>query len=245
MINAAQTVRRQFGLSLVELLVAMVISVFVIGGVAQIFISIKRYNSLLIAETALQENARFAFSFITRIVEKSAGLGCTSPSDTNVTSLLDFTEKTFRPAVGIEGWEADRTNYGSVFVPDTVPQLSPASHWSGSTGTALDDDIQSIGKSDILSIWYTADNAGALTSVTADDLQFAEIQIEQGDVIVINDCKTITFAQACQCDTSDAVACELLGQARNRGDVPYLLFQSLVLLLLISKAHRLPCKSPA
>ena len=200
--------KKQLGLSLIELLIAMVIGFVLIGGIAQIFISVQRSNNLLIAETALQENARFAFLFITRIVEKSAGFGCTATSDTNMKSLLNFSEDTFRPWVGIEGWEANNTGYGAIFAPNTVANVAPTNHWKGANGAALDETIESVEKSDIVSIWYTAQSEGALSAVTTDDLEFSEINIEQGDIIVINDCNTVVFAQACQCDNSDSTACE-------------------------------------
>ena len=61
------------------------------------FPNTKRYSNLLIAETELQQNARFAFSIITNIVQKAGNLGCKAPTDVNTRSLLNFNEGTFRP----------------------------------------------------------------------------------------------------------------------------------------------------
>jgi len=199
----------QAGLTLVELLIAMVIGVFIIGGLSQVFIATKRSNSLLVAETELQENARFAFSVITNIVQQAGNLGCKAPSEINTTSLLNFKEGTFRPWVAIEGWEAKNTRRGNTYKPSVSAQtlVTPNNHWLGTNVTVLDAGIRSVKDSDILKIWHTAEKAGALATVTADEMTFSEIDIEQGDVIVLNDCKTITFAQVCSCDTGDGPAC--------------------------------------
>ena len=199
----------QKGLTLVELLIAMVIGVFIIGGLSQVFISIKRSNNLLVAETELQENARFAFSVITDTIQKAGNMGCKAPSGTNLTSLLNFTEGTFRPWVAIEGWEAEGTRYGEAYTPgiNTQTLTTPNNHWVGTPDTVLDDGINSVKNSDILKVWHTSDESVALDTVTADEMTFADIDLEKGDVIVLNDCKTITLAQVCQCDSGDSPDC--------------------------------------
>ncbi|MGB1310400.1 MAG: PilW family protein [Leucothrix sp.] len=207
--NKTPLSKPQFGLTLIELLVAMVIGVFIIGGISQVFIATKHSNKILMAETELQENARFAFSVITNIVRKAGNLGCKAPSETNTTSLLDFNEGTFRPWMAIEGWEANNTSYGTNYTPAVTAQtlVTPNSHWSSISNTVLDDGISSVPNSDILKIWHTADKSGALSVVTDDTLNFSTIDIEQGDIVVLNDCKSVTFLQACNCDTSDGPAC--------------------------------------
>lgn len=207
--HSIHTQRRQLGLTLVELLVAMLIGVFLIGGISQIFIATKQSNGVLVAETELQENARFAFSVITGIVQQAGNFGCRAPSDTNTKSLLNFTDNTFRPWVAIEGWEARNTAFGDTYTPAVSAKtlVTPDTHWTGTNDATLSTGISSVKKSDILKIWHTADKSATLTSVTADTLTFSEMDLEKGDVVVLNDCKTVTFAQVCACETSDAAAC--------------------------------------
>ena len=203
------TTKTQKGLTLVELLIAMVISVFLIGGLSQVFISVKRSNNLLIAETELQENARFAFSVITNTIQKAGNMGCRAPSDTNLTSLLNFTEATFRPWMAIEGWEARGTRYGETYSPTVSAAVitTPNNHWVGTSDTVLDSGISSVKNSDILKVWHTSDQSVALDTLSADEMTFPDFDLEQGDIIVLNDCKTITLAQVCKCDTGDSPAC--------------------------------------
>ena len=67
--------------------------------------------------------------------------------------------------------------------------------------------IESVKNSDILKVWHTADRSGALTAISTDEMTFSAIDIERGDIVVVNDCKTITFLQACNCDLGDSPAC--------------------------------------
>jgi len=67
--------KSQKGFNLVELLVAMVLGLFVMSGVFQIFVSSKHSNTLLQAEAEMQENARFAFSVMTEIIQEAGNFG--------------------------------------------------------------------------------------------------------------------------------------------------------------------------
>ena len=113
-LRTLKTQRLQLGMSLIELLVSMVVGIFVIGGITQVFMTTKHSNEMLVAETELQENARLALSIITTIVQKSGNFGCKASTDTNTTSLLNFDEDTFRPWVAIEGWEAANTDFWQI-----------------------------------------------------------------------------------------------------------------------------------
>jgi len=57
-------VKQQLGMTLIELLIAMLLGAVLITGVVQIFISSKQTNQLLEATARIQENGRFALSFI-------------------------------------------------------------------------------------------------------------------------------------------------------------------------------------
>ena len=58
--------RHQFGLGLVELMVALVVSTFLLGGVIQIFVSSKMSYRMLDGYSRLQENGRFAVDILSR-----------------------------------------------------------------------------------------------------------------------------------------------------------------------------------
>ncbi|TAL47465.1 MAG: pilus assembly protein PilW, partial [Methylovulum sp.] len=58
----------QTGMTLIEILIAMLLGVFLIGGVIQIFISTKQTYRMQEGLSRLQENGRFAMDFITKDV---------------------------------------------------------------------------------------------------------------------------------------------------------------------------------
>ena len=208
-LRTLKTQRLQFGMSLIELLVSMVVGIFVIGGITQVFMTTKHSNEMLVAETELQENARLAFSIITTIVQKSGNFGCKASTDTNTTSLLNFDEDTFRPWVAIEGWEAANTDFGKSYnsLAGHPVLKTPNTHWRSADNAVLDANITAVRNSDILKIWHTSNDSASLTSATADKLVFSGLEIEAGDVAVINDCKTVTFIQACSCESFSGSAC--------------------------------------
>jgi type IV pilus assembly protein PilW len=78
----------QNGLTLIELLIAMVLAALLLAGILQIFISSKQAYKLQENLSRLQENGRFAMDFITKDVRIAEYTGCTktlpatNPADT-------------------------------------------------------------------------------------------------------------------------------------------------------------------
>ena len=209
MIKTQTTLKNQQGLGLLELLIAMLIGSFAMVYATQIVMSTYSSKRLLSAEAELQENARFGLSVINSIVQRAGGFGCKTSQQINTVSLLDFNEPSFTPWQAIEGWEAANSDYGEAYTTDAdAPVLSAANgQWSSSGGAVIDKDISSVTHSDILKVWYTKGVSSALDSVNNGILNFTEMDLNQGDVVIVNDCKTVTFAQACSCETTDSPAC--------------------------------------
>ncbi len=67
---------KQSGLTMVELLVAMVLGLILIGGVVQIYLSNNQTYRVTEASSRIQENARFAFRYLTRQVRMAGFSGC-------------------------------------------------------------------------------------------------------------------------------------------------------------------------
>lgn len=73
---------RQLGFSLVELMIALVIGLILIGGVIQIFVGSKVTYSTQAALSKVQENGRFAMSFLSRDIRQAGYTGCSSNTTT-------------------------------------------------------------------------------------------------------------------------------------------------------------------
>jgi len=83
--------KQQKGLTLVELMVAMVLSLVLIGGVSQTYLSSKQTYRLTEAQSRIQENGRFALYLLTRDIRMADFWGCASTSDAAVSNNLDTT----------------------------------------------------------------------------------------------------------------------------------------------------------
>jgi type IV pilus assembly protein PilW len=70
--------RRQEGLTLVEIMVAVAVSVILLAGVIQLFASTKTTYRLQENLARMQENGRFALDFLTRDVRMAGYQGCTN-----------------------------------------------------------------------------------------------------------------------------------------------------------------------
>jgi len=73
-----RTMHRQRGLSLVEIMVALAVGVVLLTGVIQIYASTKATYRMQDNLARLQENGRFALSFLTRDVRMAGYHGCTN-----------------------------------------------------------------------------------------------------------------------------------------------------------------------
>lgn len=209
MIRIDKYLKSQQGLSLIELLISMVLGSIAMIFATQIVMSTYSSKRLLNAEAELQENARFGISVINSIVQGAGSFGCRTSQEANTTSLLDSKDPTFAPWQVVEGWEASNTQHGENYSPQiNAPVLKVSGgQWKTSAGAEINDGISSVEHSDVLKIWYTKGPSGALQDVNNGVLSFSEMDLEQGDVVVINDCKTVTFAQACSCDAGESQAC--------------------------------------
>lgn len=199
--------KNQTGFSLIELMVSMVIGLLVMSGVFQVFISTKGANKMLLAEAEMQENARFAFSVMTSIVQEAGNFGCQTSNAMSHNSIVNNTDNTFRPERVIEGWEAKNTAFGDVYSTNANSSVSGTNtkHWTTSaTGNAqIDSATKSKKYSDVFKVWYTKKQKTNVTGIAAGVLSFNALDIDKGDILAINDCQSVNFAQVCACEEAD------------------------------------------
>lgn len=66
----------QIGMTLIEIMIAMLIGVFLIGGVLQVFVGSKQTNTMLETLSRIQENGRYALGFLSDGVRMTGYMGC-------------------------------------------------------------------------------------------------------------------------------------------------------------------------
>jgi type IV pilus assembly protein PilW len=156
---------RQQGLTLVEILVAIVISLILIAGVIQIFVGTRQTYRFQDALARVQENGRFAAETISRDVRLAGFVGCTtliSVTPNPVPPLaVDYTRDTYIAAVPTGGAPATQAPGTDSL---TLRMLEPAT------------------------MRLTADMGNPDSNVTV----AANVQgLEAGDVVGVADCNNV------------------------------------------------------
>jgi len=105
------TIDSQRGLSLVELMVAITISLLLLAGVLQIFIGSRQTYTMQDGMARLQENARYALDRISQDISRTGYLGCTDSSNVTVVNNLTVQTPTYDYATAIAG--QDNTGVGN------------------------------------------------------------------------------------------------------------------------------------
>ena len=119
----------QSGFSIVELMIALVLGLVLMGGVIQVFISSKRAYNLNEEMSWIQENARFAVGFMAEDLRMAGYYGCASRSS-SVANVLDGADSSWVTdfGKGLYGYDGDDADFPDEFpqpttdsLPDTMP----------------------------------------------------------------------------------------------------------------------------
>lgn len=111
----------QKGLSLVELMVAMLIGLFLISGVVKIFVDSKKTYSFQQSLARIQENGRMALEFLGRDIRMAGYAGCASGDYSSVTNTLNNSNLiNYEFSRGVRGYDVGSS------VPSDLSALNPA-----------------------------------------------------------------------------------------------------------------------
>lgn len=122
------------GFSIVELLVAMAISLILLGGVVTIYSSSKSTYEVVDRVSRVQENGRFALDAIVRDLRSAGYIGCSRAENVTFTNALrSSTQLSWNFADGVVGHEYSS---GTTWVPGLDAGLS-----SATTGTYGSDAL--------------------------------------------------------------------------------------------------------
>lgn len=133
----------QAGMTLIEIMIALLIGAFLVGGVLQIFIGSKQTYRMQEGLSRLQENGRFALDFLAKDIRMAGFMGCTSQA--TLTNTLN-TPTSFLYSFGktIEGFES-----------------TGASAWTPTIDAAITSPL---GGSDVITIRRADDQSFTVTT---------------------------------------------------------------------------------
>lgn len=189
------------GLTLVELLITLALSLILLSGLIPLFLASKTTYQLHQSLAQIQETARYAASIMSQDIRMAGFRGCASRY-VDYTNQLANPPATFTPARGIAGWEAKdtATGYYTLTTHSPVTDASLATNWiTSQTDTPmLDSGTFVVAQSDILRIWQV--NGDSVSSI----LQGTQLQATQTppyatrDVILLSNCRTAALILACR-----------------------------------------------
>ena len=211
-LRSARKLDRQHGLTLVELMVALVISSFLMIGLVQIFITSRTTYQVDEGLARLQENGRFAIDYLVRDLRMAGNMGCLGkiPPDKQevVWNYLKnvTTGSPFDVSTGIGGYEATGTAPGATYV---MPGLYPPTNVFATT-PALDPATVggAIAGTDVLAVRFMDGNAVPLANVGGKYHNLTEVfadasatsldqvyDIKDKTVVVVANCKQAAVFQ--------------------------------------------------
>jgi type IV pilus assembly protein PilW len=195
----------QPGFSLVELMVAMVLSLFLLLGVSYVYTGSKQTYKVQANLARIQESGRLAFEYLSREIRAAGFLGCANPtsfavapggnacptpSTTTPTVLCTLggtgcTDYDFDPGKTVTGSEADTAATWDPAPPSGVSPLAGTDvitlRSSSATNSSIVHDP-------------TANNASLKVNTVSG--------IDEGDILIATNCKSSVIFQACQVNSS-------------------------------------------
>jgi type IV pilus assembly protein PilW len=176
--------RRQGGLSLVELMVAMAVSLVLLGGIYQIFFSSATSYSVNENYSRLQENARFAMGFLERDVRQAGYRGCRNDPAAFVNLLQDADQFDYNFALPLEGFDAAAAKWDR-----TLPKVVTAPR-RGSDILALRNQLEGT-----LSYLRTDMASRQAPLPIPPGSQDQPYKSTGGDLVMVSDCQGATVFQ--------------------------------------------------
>ncbi len=162
-----QSFMRVRGVTLVELMIAMVISLIVMIGVATVYATSKRAYKVQEEMSRLQENARFAFEDLTRNLRQAGYYGSTP---TVKSFLQNSTSESFNLNAGVSGFEFRGTAPGASYTITSLSNTGAAGDWTAVDGDDSDSSPDNLpgwlsGKvlsgNDVIRVVYATSTGGA------------------------------------------------------------------------------------
>ncbi len=193
---------RQRGLTLVEMMVASLLAIFLAGGIIQIFVGNRVTFTFNEGVSRIQENARFSLEHIAYTSRMAGYSGCMS--DSAVFNNLGGSANPFRDDInnGIQGFNANGTSIGESFAAsDVYPAGSTTgTDWAPSLPPELLAAVPGgiVPGSDVLIVRGATGATQSLVTPFADPGQLfinGPHDFANGEILVVADCQKASIFQ--------------------------------------------------
>jgi type IV pilus assembly protein PilW len=231
--QSMQLPSRCHGLTLVEIMVAITISLILLAGILTILNSSKTTYRTTEAISRSQENGRYALNIMSQRVRTAGYVGCSTGNIGAITNTLNnsATDNRFNYGIAIEGYEANGTGLAQTYpITATYPSVSAsASDWTATAGTSTDLPADLLGDgvipgTDVLVVRAALDkgakidrnNNSAQLFIDATDVitngcpNGTDDMVNglcKGDILVATDCSKSVVFQATNITTTGGGSC--------------------------------------
>ncbi len=204
--------KKQLGMTLIEIMIALLIGAFLLGGILQIFIGSKQTNKMQEGLSRLQENGRFAMDFLSNNIRMAGFIGCSSQDDVPTNTLNTPTGFLYDFSKAINGFESTSESAWTPALDATVTSPLGGSdvitlRKADSQGFTVTAHASSTANLTLDAATATTDNlksAGFLTSAGANNCALA----------VVSNCTAATIFQV------SAIAGNILSHNAGSGCTP-------------------------
>ena len=184
---------RQAGMSIVELMVAVLISTVLMAGIIQLFVSNKATYEVTDELSRLQENARFALEAMAKDLRMTGYFGCMEDVDQVFNHVNDPGDGSnlFDTSTPIQALEEDGTAWTPAGVSATTTLVASRG------GTTIGDLITG---TDAFAVRYI-DGGNEITiatpymPTTAGNIQTSVSTLVEGEIVAISDCSSADIFQ--------------------------------------------------
>lgn len=198
---------RQRGVTLVELMVALLLGLVLTGGFIQVFMSNRVTYQFNEGLSRLQENGRFAIDTLNFRTRMAGYYGCLSEIAI-FNNLNDAGTLPFNFAEGLAGFEADGSDVGETVVAGSSNPANSTNEddWTPSLPSELDGRVTP--GSDVLVIRNISAASHALRSPFSDgdevSVTASAAEYGVGDIAVVSDCQKASIFQITTVTTEGA-----------------------------------------
>jgi len=202
--------RLQAGLTLTELLVSLALSATLMAGLTKVLYALRVSDRSQEGNSRMQEAGQFAITFLGEDIRMAGYLGCSSTLNTaQINSMLVAPPASFQPMQGIQGWEANNTDPGTINNHAANVAVTSTSTGWGTTGGNVLENINVLPGTDIIRVWGGGDSLttpgfaqeGTINSITPPPLfnviNTSVMDVSAGDILLLSDCEQADIVQAC------------------------------------------------
>jgi len=206
--------RTSVGLSLVELMIAMVIGLVLLLGLMQVFAASRTASRLSEGLARVQENGRFAMDFLQRDLRMAGHFGCVNDQSHNTRnpgSLHTTFAAAGHPALdfaqSIQGFEAIDTKPGDPLTLTATPTTGSVDYSPALPSEYADALTNRVDGSDIVALRFLVPDGVPVTAITGtddkpgfsfDSTRWAVLQsgVKEPGLFGVADCTSATLFQA-------------------------------------------------